>query len=790
MTRYFIEPLESRIAPATIVNPIFDITAGVGQTGAAIDLGKVVDASKSFRTVVELVTNFTLPGQSSPGIISIELFNDKAPVTVNNFLRYLENTDKRADFDGTFFHRLVQGFVLQGTGFNADNRDQHIATFAPVHNEFDPADTERSNILQTVAMAKVASEQGGGPNSATSEFFINLSDNSSNLDAQNGGFTVFGRVTDDSMPVVNAISALQTSGGAPVQSFSGGNPTPAQLIQIVDARVAANVAGDVGTSTFEVVSIKDSLTDANTNLVTATINPTTHALELKYTTGMTGVAKVKVKVSKTGEMDEFDEFLVTVKPNLLADVQSDGLHSSFVPGDKGTANIQILNNSGGLAKGKVNVKLYLSESALTNAGDGKGFELDTEGADADLLLATLNDISINVAPGKNTSIPVKFTVPADGLTSGKQYRLLAKVETANGSTIQELYTDDNVGNFTKESVSLSSPDVLRTFSLDFGSVGGRSKVPLTVQDADGQNVTSTIIGPGTGSVVKNTDGTVDVTVTGTSAKSTLSVKTAKGEVADLDDLFINETIGSVKLGNVNLHGHFTASEGAKSITLGDLDSTYTAQPTINLDKTLSIGVFPVATQKLSLTLGNVRDYTLQSSMTVSKISAKEWLNDALTTAANSITAAGIGVLKITGNLEASVTVARFDRLNLFSVGGALKDATVKTNGNIGVMQLGDISGSTVLAGLVAKPTAIGDFIAATTITNFTVKGTMSDSTVAAAKFNVISVAAVDANAGSGPDGFYADAIKSYIRKGAVKRTNLDAPVTFDIVAPNYEVRVF
>ena len=789
MTRYFIEPLESRIAPATIVNHIFDITAGVGQTGATIDLGKMVDASKSFRTVVELVTNFTPQGQTDPGVIRIELFDDKAPVTVNNFLRYLNNTDKRADYDGTFFHRLVQGFVLQGGGNNVTDR-QHIATFAPVHNEFDPMDTERSNVVQTVAMAKVASEQGGGPNSATSEFFINLSDNASNLDAQNGGFSVFGRVTDDSMGVVNAISALQTSNNAPVQNFSGGVPTAAQLIQIVDARVVAGEAGEADGSTFEVVSIKDSVTDADTNLITAKYNSATHALDLKYTPGMTGVAKVKVKVSKDGEMDEFDEFLVTVKPNLLADVQSDGLHSSFVPGDKGEAKIQILNNSGGLAKGKVNVKLYLSESSLNNSGDAKGFELDTEGADKDFELATLNDVSINVVPGKSTTIPVKFTVPANGLTDGKQYRLLAKVETANGSTIQELFTDDNVGNFTRDDASIASPDVLRKFALSFGSLDGRSKVPLTVQDAADKDVTFIIKGAGTGSVVKNTDGTVDVTVTATNAKSSLQVKTAKGVVAQLDDLFINDTIGAVKLGNVHLHGHLTASEGAKSIVLGDLDSTYPAQSAINLDKTISIGVFPVASQKLSLNFGKVGDYSLTSSMSISKISAKEWLNDAANTLANSIGAPGIGILKIAGDLQASVTVAGFDKVNLFSVGGSLTNATVKTNGNVGVVQLGDISGSTFLAGLAAKPTAIGDFVSAKTITNFIVKGTMSDSTVAAAKFNSVIVTAVDANAGSSPGGFYADAIKSYVRKGAVKRTNLDAPVTFDSVNPNFEAKVF
>src|SRR5688572_8086116 len=103
---HLIEPLESRIAPATVLNPVFDITAGVGQKGASIDLGTMLDASKSYRTIVEFVTNFTLPGESEPAVIRMELFNDKAPVTVANFLRYLNNTNKSADFDGIIFHRL------------------------------------------------------------------------------------------------------------------------------------------------------------------------------------------------------------------------------------------------------------------------------------------------------------------------------------------------------------------------------------------------------------------------------------------------------------------------------------------------------------------------------------------------------------------------------------------------------------------------------------------------------------------------------------------------------------
>jgi cyclophilin family peptidyl-prolyl cis-trans isomerase len=794
-----IEPLESRIAPAIVIaNPIFDVTATTGKTGVSLDLGKLVDVSKSYRTVVEFVTNFTLPGDTNPAVIQMELFDDKAPITVANFLRYLNNANKNADYDGVIFHRLVQGFVLQGGGNNATNRDLHIDTFATIHNEFDPNDPERSNLVQTVAMAKVAAESGGGAHSATSEFFINLGDNSANLDAQNGGFTVFGRVTDASMPVVNALGQLQLFNNAvPVQNYSGGLPTPAQLITITDARVVSSSPGDDGGATFT-VSVTDEGGVNPTKLVTAKLNPVTNQLDLKYTPGMNGVAKVTVTVSKPGEIDVTDEFLVTVKANLITEVSADGLKSTFVPGDKGVAKVLVTNNGGAVAKGKVNVKLYLSESNVTQSGDGDGFALDQDPVTGDRLLATLNGVNINIQPGKSATIPVKYTVnnldSVDGeiLIDGKSYRLLAIVEPAAGSTVQELFGDDNVGNFRLDTESLTSPAVLRTFDLAFGEVGGRGGVPITVQDVNNDNLTLMLTGPGTGTVVKNADGTLDVSLSGTTLASKLRVVTARGVIADLDDLFINDTIGSVALGNVHLHGHFTASDGAKSIVFGDLGNTDDAHPENNFDKTLSIGAFPIATQKLSLNLGKVRDYTLQSDMPISTLLAKEWLDDSINTATNAIGAPSIGVMKIGGDFEANMNLAGTSKLSLLSVTGAMRGVTVKIGGDVGVVQLGSLADSQFLVGLTVRPDEIGDFVTAKTISNFTVKGTMSNSVVAAAKMTVVNVAAVDANAGTELGGFYADAIKSYVRKGPVlvKKTNLDAAAVADSELPNYEVRVF
>src|SRR3954453_1436312 len=101
-----IESLECRMAPAAaIVNPLLDITAGIGATGATIDLGKMLDASATLRHLVDFTTNYFLPGSTEPAKIVLELFDDKAPLSVQNFLNYV-NGPNGANYDGTFFHRI------------------------------------------------------------------------------------------------------------------------------------------------------------------------------------------------------------------------------------------------------------------------------------------------------------------------------------------------------------------------------------------------------------------------------------------------------------------------------------------------------------------------------------------------------------------------------------------------------------------------------------------------------------------------------------------------------------
>jgi len=131
---------------------------------------------------------------TSIGSMTIELYGDAKPVTVTNFLRYIRD----GLFVNSFAHRLPQGFVLQGGAFtlNSSGSIFSIPTYSPIVNEAGPF-PEYSNVTGTITMAKVS----GDPNSATSSWFINLKDNNTgtadagNLDLQNDGFTVFGKVT-------------------------------------------------------------------------------------------------------------------------------------------------------------------------------------------------------------------------------------------------------------------------------------------------------------------------------------------------------------------------------------------------------------------------------------------------------------------------------------------------------------------------------------------------------------------------------------------------------------------
>ena len=167
-----------------------------------LKLPKKFGASDAIGSVVELQTNNPLGNQS----FFLELFDKKGSAervtksTAKNFLKYVKDDL----YDRSIFHRSVAGFVLQGGGFSAPlvssaagGMPTEISDFGMVANQ-----PGNSNLMGTVAMAKI----GGQPDSATNQWFVNLSDNTF-LDEQNQGFTVFGRVLGSGMDVVDDLAS-------------------------------------------------------------------------------------------------------------------------------------------------------------------------------------------------------------------------------------------------------------------------------------------------------------------------------------------------------------------------------------------------------------------------------------------------------------------------------------------------------------------------------------------------------------------------------------------------------
>ena len=161
--------------------------------------------------------------ETSKGTITLELNEEKAPETVKNFVRYA----KEGHYDGTIFHRVIDGFMIQGGGFTKDMNQKE--THEPIRNE---AMNGLKNARGTIAMARTMVVD-----SATSQFFINLVDNAF-LDFQNPtpqgfGYAVFGRVVDG-MDVVDQIAKVKTGFSGPHQNV------PEEAIVIKKVMVGAS----------------------------------------------------------------------------------------------------------------------------------------------------------------------------------------------------------------------------------------------------------------------------------------------------------------------------------------------------------------------------------------------------------------------------------------------------------------------------------------------------------------------------------------------------------------------
>jgi cyclophilin family peptidyl-prolyl cis-trans isomerase len=189
-----------------------------GAVGGAVVGGLIGEAAKEAPAPAAKIVKVTM--ETSKGTIELELDKEKAPISVANFVAYA----KKGHYDGTIFHRVIPGFMIQGGGFSPDMNQK--ATDAPIKNE---GGNELANKRGTIAMARTQI-----PDSATSQFFINVADNAM-LDRANSGdgvgYAVFGKVTKG-MDVADAIVGVPTKNVGPHANV------PSEPITIKSVKIA------------------------------------------------------------------------------------------------------------------------------------------------------------------------------------------------------------------------------------------------------------------------------------------------------------------------------------------------------------------------------------------------------------------------------------------------------------------------------------------------------------------------------------------------------------------------
>jgi cyclophilin family peptidyl-prolyl cis-trans isomerase len=190
----------------------------------------IAAATFALATTVAIAANPQVEFDTTAGTIKIELYPEAAPKTVANFLDYV----KSGHYVGTQFHRVIDGFMIQGGGFTTDFKEKPTRPPIPIESE-SSRKAGLSNVPGTVAMARTSE-----PNSATSQFFINVADNArlnfSAATPQGYGYTVFGKVVEG-MDVVNKIAKAPKGATGPVPPGINPGDVPSTQVVIKGAKV-------------------------------------------------------------------------------------------------------------------------------------------------------------------------------------------------------------------------------------------------------------------------------------------------------------------------------------------------------------------------------------------------------------------------------------------------------------------------------------------------------------------------------------------------------------------------
>ncbi|MBE9219442.1 peptidylprolyl isomerase [Dolichospermum flos-aquae] len=283
-----------------VTNPILNVVVNINAPDTTLNLSNYFDDPLTTGKVARFNLANTSTGTIGNGIINVVLFDQTgtgAPLTVQNFQSYV-NT---GSYTNSFIHRSIPSFIVQGGGYTYNNSTlTTIPSNAPVQNEFS---TQRSNLRGTIAMAKL----GNNPNSATNQWFFNLADNSSNLNNQNGGFTVFGQALGaNDLTTIDAIAAVRTynAGGA----FTNLPLTQAAISDTNFIRFSSITVTQEDELRFSIVN------NSKPTLVTPSIS--NKQLFLDYLPNQTGISQITVRATNLfGEFIDY-QFTATVLPTI------------------------------------------------------------------------------------------------------------------------------------------------------------------------------------------------------------------------------------------------------------------------------------------------------------------------------------------------------------------------------------------------------------------------------------------------------------------------------------------
>lgn len=343
--------LEDRLTPANtapyVQAPIADIAVNPGAVAQSFNLAQIFADADSLNSKVGIVT--------SEGTVEVELFDRAAPATVANFLRYVQ-ADR---YDNTVVHRSVPGFVVQAGGYRYTSTVNglalpHIDTYPSVVNEFSPT---RSNLRGTIAMAKLGSD----PNSATSEFFFNLSDNSANLNNQNGGFTVFAQVISQGMNVVDAIAGLPYyNAGSPFDTIPLKNITQGQTQILVQNLITIN---DVAIRSLGEQVTYSVVSNSNPDVVTPAI--VDGNLNFTFSATVQGLSTVVVRA--TDRVGATVDMPVNLRVGNLVPVIQAPTTVSFVANQSKLLSGLVVGDADGLPADILNLTVRVTAGTLKQA---------------------------------------------------------------------------------------------------------------------------------------------------------------------------------------------------------------------------------------------------------------------------------------------------------------------------------------------------------------------------------------------------------------------------------------